>query len=306
MDTWVNKIARIIKTGTKGAIYLHRRFGVNYFQLLRSLLSRDKKITIPIKDLSVNMDIRVALYISNSLWNIEKYGWKLNINNVNDDLVIYENNQKGIKIYSRIDDALGYATIIEEIFIWEIYKADVKNKVVIDVGAYRGESAIYFALQGAKKVVALEPDEENYELALMNVKENELEDRVLLLNKAVADKEGVVNLYRYSYPSPHGSTDPSNIPASAYKTVVKQVEAITLDKVIKIAGERIGLLKLDCEGCEYSVLNSFSNYDMIDNIILEYHNGLQNLPSLLKSQGFEVEIKGGDNERIGMLRAYRG
>jgi len=51
------------------------------------------------------------------------------------------------------------------------------------------------------------------------------------------------------------------------KLIVTQVETITLDEVIKMTGEeKIGLLKLDCEGCEYSVLNSFSGYNMIDNI----------------------------------------
>jgi len=56
-----------------------------------------------------------------------------------------------------------------------------------------------------------------------------------------------------------------------------------------MAGERIGLLKLDCEGYEYSVLNSFSDLDIIDNIILEYYNDVQNLANLLKDFGFEVK-----------------
>jgi len=70
-----------------------------------------------------------------------------------------------------------------------------------------------------------------------------------------------------------------------------------------MAGERIGLLKLDCEGCEYSVLNSFSDFGLIESIILEYHNGVQNLPGLLKSQGFEITI-GKRNEK-GTIRAFK-
>jgi len=68
--------------------------------------------------------------------------------------------------------------------------------------------------------------------------------------------------------------------------------------------ERIGLLKLDCEGCEYSVLNSFSDFDVIDSIVLEYHNGVQNLPSLLKSHNFEISIEKRD-EKIGIIRAFK-
>jgi len=137
----------------------------------------------------------------------------------------------------------------------------------------------------------------------MNVKENSLENKIILLNKALAPNEGVINFYKYVYPI-FGSTDPSNMSAPIDKTVVKQVEAITLNQIIKIARERIGLLKLDCEGCEYPVLNSFSDYDMVDNIILEYHHGLQNLPSLLKAQGFEVEIIKGD-KNVGILKACK-
>ena len=80
------------------------------------------------------------------------------------------------------------------------------------------------------------------------------------------------------------------MPDANDKLIVKQVEAITLNREIKMAEERVGLLKLDCEGCEYSVLNSFSDFDIIDNIILEYHNDVQNLPNLLKDFGFKAKI----------------
>jgi len=104
---WINKIVRKVRIGIRGAIYLNSKFKVSYFQLLRSFFSKDKLLAIPIKNLSVTTDIYRALYVSNVLWNIEKYGWKLCIDDVSDDLVIYENKQKGMKIYSRIDDALG-------------------------------------------------------------------------------------------------------------------------------------------------------------------------------------------------------
>jgi len=295
-----------VRVGIKGAISLHKEFGVSYFQLLRSLLSKNKKITVKFKGMPLTMGIYDGLIIGDSLWNAKKAGWE--IVDVVNDLVVYENRQKGIKLYSSIDDHLFYIHIIDEIFVQEIYKADFKNKVVIDVGAYRGESAIYFALQGAKKVIALEPDEDSYKLALMNIKENlrekEIENKILLLKKALAPNKGVINFYKFSHSPVSNSINPNNIDSN--EKIATQVEAITLDEVIEIAGkEEIGLLKMDCEGCEYSVLNSFSNYDMIDNIILEYHHGLQNLPGLLKSQGFEVKVIKGD-KNVGILKAYRG
>jgi len=47
---------------------------------------------------------------------------------------------------------------------------DVKGKVVIDVGAYIGDSAIYFALKGARKVIALESHPGTFAEMLDNIK----------------------------------------------------------------------------------------------------------------------------------------
>ena len=286
----------------RGAILLHKELNVDYYQLLIGYFKKDKAITIHIKNLSVTMNIYQALLFASTLRNIKKYGWE--IADTTNNLLIYKNKQKGIKLYSRIDDNFPYSGVIEEIFVREVYKSDFVNKVVIDAGAYRGESAIYFAMNGAKKVIALEPDEDSYKLALMNIKENGLENKVLLLNKALTSNGGVINFYKYLHSPYMNSTDSNNMSYADDKMIIKQVESITLNQIIKTAGERIGLLKLDCEGCEYSVLNSFSDFDMIDNIVLEYHNGIQNLYDLLRDKGYEVKIEK-TNEKAGILRAYK-
>ncbi|HDD64256.1 MAG TPA: hypothetical protein ENF53_03775 [Thermoprotei archaeon] len=47
---------------------------------------------------------------------------------------------------------------VRAVFYKETYRfLDVKDKVVIDVGAWVGDSSVYFALKGAKKVIAMEP-----------------------------------------------------------------------------------------------------------------------------------------------------
>jgi len=291
-----------IRNGIKSAIFLHKEFGVSYFQLLRSLLKKNKTITIHIRELTTVMDINKSLFLGYYLWNIKKYGWK--IVSTTNGLVVYENRQKGIRLYSRIDDDWPYSAAIHEIYVQEVYKSDFKNKVIIDVGAYKGESAIYFATNGAKKVIALEPDEDNYKLALLNIKENGFENKIMLLNKALAPIEGVINFYKYLRSTNANSIDPNNMVKLNDQIIVKQVETVTLNQLIKMVKERIGLLKLDCEGCEYTVLNSFSDFDMIDNIILEYHNEVQNLPNLLKSHGFEVTIEKA-NEKTGIIKAFK-
>ena len=86
------------------------------------------------------------------------------------------------------------------------------------------------------------------------------------------------------------------------------VESTTLKDIIdKFGGEQIDILKMDCEGCEYSVLANLDqgSYSKIETIIMEYHNGLKNLPEKLKSKGFNLEIKGSE-DAMGYIKAKKG
>jgi len=65
---------------------------------------------------------------------------------------------------------------ILEVFDFGNYEGvDVDGKVVIDVGAYVGDSAIYFALKCAKRIIAVEPHPGAYAEMLDNIRLNNLE-----------------------------------------------------------------------------------------------------------------------------------
>jgi FkbM family methyltransferase len=81
---------------------------------------------------------------------------------------------------------------INEIYEEKAYGIEPREYVV-DTGASNGDSAIYFALNGASKVLALEPDPESYALAEENVKVNKLEEKVILLQVALSSTEGEAN-----------------------------------------------------------------------------------------------------------------
>ena len=59
---------------------------------------------------------------------------------------------------------------------------DPENGYIIDIGANIGDSSIYFALNNAKKVIALEPYPYSYNYALKNININNLNDKITLLN----------------------------------------------------------------------------------------------------------------------------
>jgi Predicted methyltransferase len=66
---------------------------------------------------------------------------------------------------------------------------DVKSKSVVDIGAFVGDTAVYFAIKGAKKVIAIEPHTGAYEELVENIRINGLEGKIVPLNIAVGDKE---------------------------------------------------------------------------------------------------------------------
>jgi hypothetical protein len=61
--------------------------------------------------------------------------------------------------------------VLNESNLWDRYLAtDIKDKVVLDVGAGCGETALWFLSKGAKHVVAIESDDKAFELLVQNTK----------------------------------------------------------------------------------------------------------------------------------------
>jgi FkbM family methyltransferase len=147
---------------------------------------------------------------------------------------------------------------INEIYEEKAYGIEPREYVV-DAGACNGDSAIYFAVNGASKVLALEPDPESYALAEENVKVNKLEEKVILLQAALSSTEGEANfLIPVSLPNASSlkpTEDLSKIIDFGHAKRF-QVKTVTLQTLIqKYSLPRVDLLKLDCEGCEYDVLS---------------------------------------------------
>ena len=64
--------------------------------------------------------------------------------------------------------------------------------MVIDVGAFVGDTAMYFILRGARRVIAVEPHPGAYAEMLDNVKLNNLKGVVVPVNAGLASKPGKV------------------------------------------------------------------------------------------------------------------
>jgi len=229
------------------------------------------------------------------------HGWKI-VEQMNDYIIL----KKDVYLKCRYKKGwdLGH---IKEIFEDKIYGLE-SREYVIDVGASNSDSAIYFATRGALKVLALEPDPESYQLAQENIRMNDLQQKIVLLNAALSASNGITEFL-----IPNESPNMSTLnPTEGLSKVIDfaqsnriQVETTTLESLIERYDlPRIDLLKMDCEGCEFSVLRNTKEetFSRIGEIILEYHDGPADLPSLLSRVGFTVECTG--TQPLGLIKAH--
>jgi len=239
------------------------------------------------------------------LKTVKNIHYKIKSNNI---ALEYQNR----KIYfyydtnKQLSNSIG---IINENFIEGQYKwLDVEGKDVVDIGANIGDTAIYFALKGAKRVYSFEPYPYSYNIAKKNIKLNHLEDRITLLNEGCG-KSGFVTI-KEEYENT-GGTDLKNFKEG------KKIRIENLDEIVKRFNLKHAALKVDCEGCEYDVILNASDEALIafDQIIVEYHYGYRNLVERLEQAGFKVKYSlpryshnieaEGSNMYIGLIYAKR-
>jgi FkbM family methyltransferase len=176
---------------------------------------------------------------------------------------------------------------LTETFLKEDYgDFSVKNGTVIDVGAFIGDTAIYFATKGAKRVLAFEPAPPTFHIAQENIKMNKLQNAIEIRNKAVGRREGEEK-FRFTSSRPGGSSMvfPDTRPSRYY-----QVKTTTLNQVMSEVGY-VDLLKMDCEGAEYQILPlalKDGNLKNISNIILEVHGPPQEILNTLRAGHFKI------------------
>ena len=148
---------------------------------------------------------------------------------------------------------------------------DVKNKDVVDIGSYMGETALYFAIKGhARKVYTFESVKSLYKAAVKNIRLNKLDGKIKAYNVAIVERS--VNS-RNSF-----SLDGNKAPTA------------TLGSLCRILKINDGVLKIDVEGAEYGIINcaSSSTLRRFSFIHIEYHYGYSDLVERLMKEGFDV------------------
>ncbi|MFP3209601.1 MAG: FkbM family methyltransferase [Nitrososphaeria archaeon] len=157
---------------------------------------------------------------------------------------------------------------------------DVGEMRVLDIGASIGDTAVYFALRGARKVVAFEPYPFSYQFALRNVEANGLRN-VRVINAGISGNDGAVEVTKGETCS-GDDLKPSEEPGAV------EVPIYSLDHVLEEYGP-FDVMKMDCEGCEYDAILNSRKIGELRQIQVEYHYGPGRLVEALRNAGFEVE-----------------
>ena len=159
----------------------------------------------------------------------------------------------GAQFIVDLDEVIGYEIAIRR-FEWRELKLMIdacrrlKPAIFLDVGANIGLYACVLGRQRAvPKILALEPDRENFARLLANIELNHLSDIVDARHAAAAESAGTLMLA----PSGNANRGMSRIEADAQGGY--DVAAVALDEVVPLRDGVIAL-KIDVEGFEAQVL----------------------------------------------------
>lgn len=211
--------------------------------------------------------------------------------------ILKHQEDQQVKVFRTGNQKIAYKRPYEllhayrEIFGHGMYRftANRFNPLVMDCGANIGLGTLYFKqLYPQARVLAFEPDENNFRLLEENCRRNGLTD-VQLFPAAVWTEDGFISFASKGTEASHideqVSESAQRVPCVRLATLLQQQDSIDF-------------LKLDIEGAEYKVvLDAAGELHKVQNLFLEYHGKaeetykLEELFAILRKAGFMVYIR---------------
>tara|TARA_B100000029_G_scaffold17184_1_gene17617 strand:- start:2622 stop:3398 length:777 start_codon:yes stop_codon:yes gene_type:complete len=220
------------------------------------------------------------------------------------DSAIFE-TKSGLKIRIRTNStdlmALTNVWLKNE---YEIENYNIEDSdTIIDIGSHIGTFSLLvsqFCNKG--KIFCYEPMPDNFQYLLSNLKLNQVKN-IFPFNLAVSSDSSKLDMFFNTDQSGHSIFSNNNKKITVDSISLKQIFD---DNDIK----KCKLLKLDCEGSEYQIIENFPTdyFNRIENIAMEYHLA-DSKPELgkklikkLETIGFEIQTKDHYND-MGFLIA---
>jgi FkbM family methyltransferase len=168
-----------------------------------------------------------------------------------------------------LETEAGNASPVIEVFAYGEYDLAIEwlaLRRVLDVGAHVGSFALWTCERAPNAhLISVEPEPRNFSDLSSNIERNDLTDRVEAVKAALGTGPGTVTLY---VPMNRES-------GSALATSGDSVEAvvISLPELLERFDGPLDLVKLDCEGAEWAVLEALDHdaWAKIPRLIMECH-----------------------------------
>ncbi len=233
--------------------------------------------------------------------------------NFQDDLVIIKEGANSIKIDVSSSDNL---VAINEVYIEEIYNFyPIKGSsyIVMDIGMNIATASLYFAAQPwVQHVVAYEPFKTTYQEGLGNISLNHaLKEKIKANNFGISDVTKEVSGKISGSGSLGGNTahiENTQINPDTETVQLKSITEELSNLCIQYPNSRF-VLKIDCEGEEYAIINKLTESDLlgkVDVLMLEYHfKGKHSLIEALQKKGYIAFSPYSNFDEFGMIYAFK-
>ena len=275
-------------------------------QLIHSVLNRlgykilntgikEKQIQNFVKSFGLVNDPNDLVYKSASdLLAIKKYFPDLTLENHKDGVLARFNN---LKIYIETPEEFF---ILKEVFVEKDYNlVSNENYVVFDIGMNIGISSLFFGLQkNVEKIYSFEPVINTYQQAIYNVGLNkDLSPKIEAFNIGLGATTRVEKvLYNPQAKGNCGIRLESSLVIDKNNSKEIEINIKNVSEVLPDLFEtHVGLkkvLKIDCEGAEYEILQKLDEsklLDYIDVLLIEWHDkGSEILEKILIENNFGV------------------
>jgi FkbM family methyltransferase len=160
-------------------------------------------------------------------------------------IIEYRKREFFRQLFQKKEKAPIYHGIENQYFINDFFKYG-EDEVLVDCGAYTGDSIEAFSkvVPNFSKIIALEPDPNNFKQLRKNYKEAK---NIFLINAGVYEKDGNLSFLMEK------CGNVSYLSRSSKKETIS-VKVLALDSIEEIKKTKISFLKMDIEGAELEAL----------------------------------------------------
>ena len=130
----------------------------------------------------------------------------------------------------------------------------IKNKDIIDAGAFTGDTSLPLSKRTTKNVYAFEPFKDSFEILKKNISDNNI-DNIIPVNKSLGNINGERSLF-LSGNNVQGITSDATL--RSYDNEIK-VEETTIDTFVEENNLEVGFITIDVEGAEMDLLEGAIN-----------------------------------------------